>query len=196
MRVCIVGTSRSGTTSLMNYVHYSLNLNCIVEPYNEGIYAINRPKDADEFKNWEQPNTVVKHLITQVPKDKLYNLDKYFDKVIVIHRVNLLEASESWLAAENSKSWDRHYDYESSISKIDPLILQDLIQEEVKRRVWLALKIKKLSYFTTTYEDLFIYGKDFNRVKEYLGIKTNEYDYLLDSSRRLRKDSPIKKTLQ
>lgn len=196
MRVCIVGTSRSGTTSLMNYVSYSLNLNCIVEPYNEGIYTINKPKDADEYKNWEQPNTVVKHLITQVPKDKLYNLEDYFDKVIVIHRVNLLEAAESWVVAENTKSWDRHYHYESSISKTDPLILKDLVLEEVKRRVWLAYRIKKLNYFTTTYEDLYTYGIDFNRVKEYLNIETTEYDYLLDGSRRLRKNKPIKKTLQ
>ena len=42
----------------------------------------------------------------------------------------------------------------------------------------------------------FIYGKDFNRVKEYLEIETTEYDYLLNGSRRLRKDNPIKKTLQ
>ena len=159
MRICIIGSSRSGTTSLMKYVHCSLKLDCIVEPYNEGIYAINKPKDADEFKNWEQPNTVVKHLISQVPKDKLHNLEDYFDKVIVLHRVNLLEAAESWLAAEKSKAWDRDYHYESTISNSAPSHIHDLIQEEVKRRVWLAFKIKKLNYFTTTYEDLYINGK-------------------------------------
>ena len=193
MRICIIGTSRSGTTSLMNYVHLSLNLSCIVEPYNEEIYSTNKLNDADEFKNWKQPDTVVKHLISQVPKDKLHNLEDYFDKVIVIHRVNLLEAAESWLAAKKSKAWDRHYHYESAISNSDPLIIQDLLQEEVRRRVWLEFKIKKLNYFTTTYEDLFLSGKDFNRVKEYLGIKVKDFDYLLDSNRKLRKDKPIKK---
>ena len=196
MRICILGTSRSGTTSLMNYVSYSLKLSCIVEPYNEGKYAKNGPKQADEYKNWEKPDTVVKHLFSQVPKNKLYKLDKYFDKVIVIHRVNLLEAAESWIAANVSNSWDRHYHYETSISKLDPHTIQHEVIEEVKRRAWMALKLKKLNYFTTTYEDLFIYGKDFNRVKEYLEIKTTEYDYLLDGSRKLRKDNPIKKTLQ
>jgi len=196
MRVCILGPSRSGTTSLMKYVSYSLKLTCIVEPYNTGFYAINGPKQADEYRNWEKPNTVVKHLFTQIPKDKLYKLDKYFDKVIVIHRVNLLEAAESWFAAHISKSWDRHYHYETSILKLDPHTIQHEVTEEVKRRVWIALKLKKLNYFTTTYEDLFIYGKDLNRVKEYLNIESTEYDYLLDGSRRLRKDNPIKKTLQ
>lgn len=193
MRVCILGPSRSGTTSLMNYISYSLKLSCIVEPYNVDIYESSQ---ANEYKNWKKPNTIVKHLYTQIPEDKVYKLDKYFDKVIVIHRVNLLEAAESWFAAETSNSWDKHYHYETSISKLDPHIIQHEITEEVKRRVWIALKLKKLNYFTTTYEDLFIYGKDFNRVKEYLEIETTEYDYLLNGSRRLRKDNPIKKTLQ
>jgi len=114
----------------------------------------------------------------------------------MIHRVNLLEAAESWFVANISNSWDKHYNYETAISKIDPHTIQHEVTEEVKRRVWIALKLKKLNYFTTTYEDLFIYGKDINRVKEYLNIQTSQYDYLLDGSRRLRKQKPIKKTLQ
>jgi len=69
MRVCILGPSRSGTTSLMNYVSFSLNLKCIVEPYNEELYDKHNLDSSEEYRNWEQPKTVVKHLYTQIPND-------------------------------------------------------------------------------------------------------------------------------
>ena len=195
MRVCIIGTSRSGTTSLMKYVHLSLNLLPLIEPYNKSSHRKHSPLDRNEYMIWEQPKVLVKHLITQVPEDKLYNLDKYFDKVILIHRVNLIEAAESWVAAVMTQRWDKDYNYETSLSSKDQDEVKEMLTNEIQRRKWLAKKVKELNYFTTTYEDIFIHGSDRKRLKEYLEITDDSYAYLLNNDRRLRKSNPIKKGL-
>jgi hypothetical protein len=195
MRVCILGTSRSGTTSLMKYAYLSLNLLPIVEPYNKSSYRKHSPQKRNEYMIWEQPKVLVKHLISQVPKDKLYKLQDYHDKVVLIHRVNIYEASESWVAAVMTQRWDKDYNYESSLSSKDQKEVQAMLKKEIQRRKWLADRVKELNYFTTTYEDIFINGKDRERLKKYLEISDDTYSYLLNSDRRLRKPYPIKKGL-
>lgn len=192
MRICIVGTSRSGTTSLLNYICHSLSLDGITEPFNNSLGE----RNITEYDIWKKPNTVVKHLIEQVPKDKLNILNNYYDKVILIFREDSKAAAQSWLAAEASLSWDRHYNYESIISNLNEEKVYRKLKEDITKRERLVALIKSLNYFTTTYEDLFLSGRDVKKIKDFLSITSVKYDYLLDSSRKLRKDNPIKKTLQ
>jgi len=197
MRICILGSPRSGTTSLMEYISDSLKINRVNEPYNSIIDTRWGKRDITEDSIWRDKNTVVKHLIFQLTSEQKKNLKDHFDKVVCIYRKDLKSSSESWLAGYHSDNWNRPYTYKDSkafeTTKKNAQIKNNIIEHRIKE----IQEIEELGYFTVTYEDLFYSDKDKIKLNNYLGI-TNPSIHILDPVNKLRLDSikaPINKTL-
>lgn len=197
MRICILGSPRSGTTSLMEYISDSLKINRVNEPYNSIIDTRWGKRDITEDSIWRDKNTVVKHLIFQLTLEQKKTLKDYFDKVVCIYRKDLKSSSESWLAGYHSDNWNRPYTYKDSkafkSTKKNAQIKNNIIEHRIKE----IQEIKELGYFTVTYEDLFYSDKDKIKLNKYLGI-TNPSLHILDPVNKLRLDSiskPVNKTI-
>jgi hypothetical protein len=51
-------------------------------------------------------------------------------------------------------------------------------------------EIKEIQLFTT-YEGIYHSKEDIQRIKDYIGIKNTNYEYLLDNKNRLRKKNKL-----
>jgi len=70
MRICILGSPRSGTTTLLDYISESLELKKYNEPYLEINFEKWDEINITEDNIWEDNNTVVKHQIFQLTKEQ------------------------------------------------------------------------------------------------------------------------------
>ena len=181
MRICILGSPRSGTTSLLNYISESLNIFKLNEPYNSDF-------PITEQSTWPKDNMAVKHLMHQLSNKQKLDLHKHFDKVVCIYRKDLKASSESWLTGYYTGNWSLPYTY-AETKAIENSKLNIYSKEFIKQKRKQEIKeINQLKYFTITYEDLFYSDKDKKRLNKYLNIKSPLLEYL-DTSKRLRKDS-------
>lgn len=191
MRICILGSPRSGTTSLMEYISDSLKIKRINEPYNDTIDTRWGKRNITEDNIWKDENTLVKHLIFQLNSEQKKTLRNYFDKIVCIYRRDLKSSSESWLAGYHSNNWNKPYSYKDSEAikptKKNAQIKNIIIEHRIKE----IHEMKELGYFTVTYEDIFYSDKGKVKLNKYLGI-TNPSLHILDPVNRLRKDLPGK----
>jgi hypothetical protein len=194
MRICILGSPRSGTTSLMEYISDSLKLNRYNEPYSYSSGTQLRKNNVTEDNIWRDKNTVVKHLMFQLSTEQKKTLRDSFDKVVCIYRKDLKSSSESWLAGYYSDNWERPYNYKDTKAyrptKINTESKNFIIQQRIKE----IKEIKELGYFTVTYEDLFYSDKDKLKLNNYLGITNPSLD-ILDPINKLRLDPIVNKTI-
>jgi hypothetical protein len=117
MKILIIGTSRSGTTSLRRGIREQ-GYYTIGEPFNELVTG-NREHPLKEISEYE--NICVKTLCDQVPKnldssflDFITMFSKEFDKVILLDRKNFIEHHKSfvhmhWRLSRNEsvhQSWE------------------------------------------------------------------------------------------
>lgn len=87
MRILIIGTPRSGTTTLMNAISYGLKLVISNEPFH--------PNAVNKVFHESQTNIVLKTLIHHVTFDKLDELRGLYDKTILLSRKDVNAAWES-----------------------------------------------------------------------------------------------------
>ena len=187
MRICILGSARSGTTTLLDYISESLELKRLNEPYQTLIDEQWGERNITENEIWKDKNTVVKHLVNQLSHEQKVTLPRYFDKIVCIYRKDLEQSAESFLAAYHSNNWNRPYTYSSSeaIKKTSQNThVKKWVIEYRKKEI---KEFKELEYFTVTYEDLFYSDKDKVRLNEYLGI-TNPCYNILNLKNKLRTD--------
>ena len=92
MRVCILGSPRSGTTSLYKYLTNSLELEGLNEPYNKRMDQRFGKRNLTEYDIWERDNLVVKHLSMQLDRNQIPLLEEHFDKIVLIYREDVKSA--------------------------------------------------------------------------------------------------------
>lgn len=89
MRILIIGTARSGTTTLTSAIGSVLSLNQIMEPFNPG--------SSYNLYNPIQKNIILKTLIQHHETfDDLVELSKTFDKTILLSRRDKIASWESY----------------------------------------------------------------------------------------------------
>jgi len=187
MRICILGSPRSGTTTLLDYISESLELKKYNEPYLEINFEKWDEINITEDNIWEDNNTVVKHQIFQLTKEQKETLPRYFDKIVCIYRKDLEQSSESWLAAYHSNNWNKPYTYLSNEAKNKTNSNSRVKKWVIEHRTKEIQEMKESGYFTVTYEDLFYSNKDKIRLNEYLSITNPCYD-ILDLKNKYRID--------
>lgn len=89
MKILIIGTARSGTTTLTSAIGSVLSLNQIMEPFNPG--------SSYNLYNPIQKNIILKTLIQHHETfDDLVELSKTFDKTILLSRRDRIASWESY----------------------------------------------------------------------------------------------------
>jgi len=185
MRILIYALPRTGSTALTHYIANSFHYKEIIEPYHEDRYW---DKGLTESDIWERDNVVVKVMFGQ--GGYWYNdIKDKFDKVIILYRINIKEQAESYAYATKGTDWHAPYIYDpSKITQEE----YDITYKMFSRK----REIEALVGFKVTYEDLYISGKDRDRLDTYLGNVNQSFRFMLDSRNKYRKDNTeVKKTL-
>ena len=212
MKILILGTPRSGSTSLVKFIdsHIKLsNYQMFIEPFNVNLYP-NKEYDADRdtilyFTKYN--NVLVKSLFLIGHEEypiKSFNgvyeyLDwcySYFDKIIILDRKDKLAQSESFAVNETSMreggvGWHTPKIYD--VEKIEPSYIKTMIDRYTKSSEILHTISSKQKFPMFYYEDIFLEKsrKHIEKLFSYLGMELNEdnyKEYILSPYRRVRID--------
>ena len=203
MRILIIGTPRSGTSTLTNGLGRCFNYQIISEPFNSNF--IPNPKNT-RYKNgfFNIPdNVVLKTISNQRPQEvmdkKIDIMDFYegfipiFDKIILLSRKNKLNLFESYTFAKDSNSWHVKW---VKVNELDCTKYELELNNNIKtfHRI-----VEKYNYEITWYEDL--YSGDEIKIKDILekwNIPGLEYDCLfnyINPKHKYRQDDNYNKKL-
>lgn len=182
MKICILSMGRTGSTSLYKTIerHLIENYYCISEPFNETSIRLNKiDKNQFDYIN-HQENVLIKTMIQHIPKDKDINfindwIFTFFDKVILLDRIDTKALTESFAYWMYSKSNNWHKKEFYDISKIPKEFIKEWeIKIENYKKIINELSVehnKKIYY----YEDIFL-NKNMeiiNEIFNYIEIKPN-----------------------
>jgi hypothetical protein len=197
MNILIIGTPRSGTTSLANAIGHSLSLKILIEPFH--------PKGFNKPYSPLNKNVVLKTLIQHQTFDDLKELSHNFDKVILLSRKNREDIWESLCNAKSktkdilSKNGtvdgiDGYYIYHDTYVH-NPNSLNNELKSNVDRFSELILNYMEISGVPITwYEDL--YSTDHITAKIAfenlnIGVKYEDVFTYLDPSKKYRKERRV-----
>jgi len=212
MRVLILGTPRSGSTSLVKFIdsHIKLsNYQMFIEPFNQNLYP-NKEYDIDRdtilyFTKYN--NILVKSLFLLEHEEypiKSFNsiyeyLDwcySYFDKIIILDRKDKLAQSESFVVNETSMrergvGWHTPKIYD--VDKIEPSYIKTMIDRYTESSEILHSISSKQKFPMFYYEDIFLEKsrKHIEELFRYLDMEMDESNYMewiLSPYRRVRID--------
>jgi hypothetical protein len=191
MRIAILTSARSGSTSLYHLIEAHLskkNHICISEPFNNYWRdKISKPTyDLDFFEN--KKNIFIKTFVSkaQKPKSLLDNEDvywdwffNYFEKIILLDRIDKDSQSESLtyhMKQDDIHSWQKKQFYDLSITTSDEIQnSKNVLLTESNMMHQFSTKGYPLYYF----EDIFI-KKDKSKIIDmfaYLDIELNDSFY-------------------
>lgn len=193
MRILIIGTARSGTTTLTTAIGSVMSLNQVMEPFNPGVsYNLYNPI---------QKNVILKTLIQHHETfDDLVELSKTFDKTILLSRRDKIASWESYCNGvdKRQKLKDRNGYYDGFHLWHQPYVHNPESLDEKSKDVVIGImdSIVKLSEYMELpimwYEDLYSTNRELaEQTFNSLGLSINyddAYTYM-DPSKKYRKDS-------
>ena len=212
MKILILGTPRSGSTSLVKFIdsHIKLsNYQMFIEPFNRFLYP---NKEYDEDRDTilyvtKYNNVLVKSLFlleheeypTKSFNDIYEYLDwcySYFDKIIILDRKDKLAQSESFVVNETSmreKGIGWHTPKIYDVDKIEPSYIKTMIDRYTKSSEILHNISYKHKFPMFYYEDIFLEKsrKHIEQLFSYLDMEMDESNYMkwiLSPYRRVRID--------
>jgi hypothetical protein len=183
VRILIIGTPRSGTNTLLDWISKETDYLKIYEPYNE-ICKLRTHKQEDEIKLVEDvtnQNIVVKCLSFEVEKNQ--HVLTLFDKIIVIVRNNTKEQSESLWNSKRTNNWGERYYISPSQLKLNSVE----ISLEEPRLIFENNKLKEIgNSLQVTYEGVYVSGLDIERITNFINLETCRYVDLLSNNNKYR----------
>jgi hypothetical protein len=135
---------------------------------------------------------VVKYLITDIEEGYVIDYTKW-DKVIGLMRTNIRECAISQTVALQKNQWRNGYEISDEWIMENETSIK-YYEEWVYNKIQSIKKIKEIGLMVT-YENIYDTKEDINRIKEYIGINTKQYEHLLDNTNRLRNKSKLKRKL-
>lgn len=219
MKILILGTPRSGSTSLVKFIgsHISLShYKMMIEPFNETLYP-NKEYDKDRgsilYLN-KFDNILVKSLFLlgheEYPTKSFDNIYEYlkwcysfFDKVIILDRKDKIAQSESFVINETANrerglSWHTPKVYD--LTKIETSYIETMINRYTESSKILYDISQNEGYPIFYYEDIFL-NQDIKILKNLLDylemeINMNAYEnYISSPYRKVRIDTSAKKII-
>ena len=219
MKILILGTPRSGSTSLVKFIdsHIKLsNYQMFIEPFNVNLYP-NKEYDKDRdtiLYLTKVDNILVKGLFLlgheEYPTKSFNDIYEYlkwcysyFDKIIILDRKDKLAQSESFVVNETSMrergiGW--HVPKIYDVEKIEPSYIKTMIDRYTESSKILK-EISDINNFPIFYyEDIFLeHNIDvINDLLEYLGLELNTKNYnefISSNTRRVRIEKPLDKKI-
>jgi flavodoxin len=175
MKILIIAFSRSGGTSLMKWVSSELNLRWIQDPTAEHRNE-NKIKEA-----WKFENTVVKIN----PWEYETEVQKHFDKTIILIRENLNDIAVSLCKANERNLWHSQYKIDEAWLKQNENRIKEY-EADAERYNKKSLSWKTDDNLLVTYSGIYETGQDIERLKEYLGLNETKYIKILHPDNRYR----------
>lgn len=171
-KILILGTARSGSTRLMEWISYELGFKMIDEPFNKG-----------NVSDINLNNIVVKELINHIGNEYIKEFADKFDIVITLYRKNTFECSVS--LQHSIENGNEHIPYhvtnewiENRLEKIKKLQLgYDDINRDVQQIN---------SSLCVTYEGVYIDRYDIQHICNLLSIKNPKFLGMLGKNYKLR----------
>lgn len=213
MKILLLGTPRSGSTSLVRLIdsHISLfNYKMFIEPFNSildtSIDSIN------PLLKYE--NILVKNLFLigndEYPKDSFKDIFEYlnwcysfFDKIIILDRKDKVAQSESFTVNETmwrEKGLDWHTPKIYDMDKIEPSYLKTMFDRYTESSEILYNISKQYDFPIFYFEDIFLNKsrKHIELLFSYLDMELNELnytEYILSPIRKVRINKTEQKIL-
>lgn len=207
MKILLLGTPRSGSTSLVRLIdsHIDLpNYKMVIEPFNKSLYS-NGTHTIESLLEYE--NILVKNLFLigndEYPDKSFDNTYEYFDwcysyfdKIVILDRKDKIAQSESFAINETlmrEKGVDWHTPKIYDLDSIDKSYLQTMIDRYTESSEILHTISSKQKFPIFYYEDIFLEKsrKHIEDLFSYLDMKLNESnyeEYILSPYRRVRID--------
>jgi hypothetical protein len=207
MKICILSIGRAGSTSLYNAIknHLTKDYYCISEPFNHSYNRINKIDENQFDVITSKENVLIKTIINHRPDDKDENfinewIFKFFDKVILLDRldIKLQIESFSYLIHTKSKSWHKKQFFDMSLISPDAIKEWEVyIRNHKKTMNDLCVKYNKKIYY---YEDIFLIKNPIviDEIFEYLEIIKNPNiveKYILSDEHKVRMDKKNNKLI-
>lgn len=213
MKILLLGTPRSGSTSLIKFINSHISLShykMMIEPFNNELNgAINSITPLLKYNN-----LLVKNLFLigndEYPKESFENVYEYFDwcysffdKIVMLDRKDKIAQSESFVINETifrEKGINWHTQKIYDLDKIDKTYFNEMINRYTESSKILK-EISNINNFPIFYyEDIFLEHnmETINNLLKYLGMKLNtKYynEFILSSYRRVRIEKSNKKLL-
>jgi len=179
MRILIIAVGRSGGYQLNKWLSLELNYRMVHEPI--------KTKESTEGDN-----IVVKHLITDIEEGYVIDYSKW-DKVIGLIRTNTNECAISQTMSLQKNQWRVTYDVTDEWIKENETSIK-YFEGWADDRIKSIKEIKEIGLMVT-YEGIYNTKEDIDRIKNYIGINTVNYEHLLDNTNRLRNKDKTKRKL-
>jgi hypothetical protein len=207
MKILILGTPRSGSTSLVKFIdsHIKLsNYKMVIEPFNNSLYF---KGDSNIETLLQYENILVKNLFLlgheEYPTKSFNNIYEYlkwcysyFDKIIILDRKDKLAQSESFVVNETSMresgiGW--HVPKIYDIEKIESSYIKTMIDRYMESGEILKNISDTNNFPIFYYEDIFLNKsrKHIEFLFSYLDMEMDESNYMewiLSPYRRVRID--------
>ena len=207
MKILILGTPRSGSTSLVKFIdsHIKLsNYKMVIEPFNNSLYF---KGDSNIETLLQYENILVKNLFLlgheEYPTKSFNNIYEYlkwcysyFDKIIILDRKDKLAQSESFAVNETSMresgiGW--HVPKIYDIEKIESSYIKTMIDRYMESGEILKNISDTNNFPIFYYEDIFLEKsrKHIEFLFSYLDMEMDESNYMewiLSPYRRVRID--------
>lgn len=204
MRIALLASPRTGSTSLYDFIANHLSFDNYImesEPFNYywrhdvGLKQL----DTNFFSN--QKNVFIKTFIDEGHIPSIFQSDLksywdwffgYFDKIILLDRIDKVSQSESLLyhnKQSNLKSWHKKEYY--NLSNITKLEIEDLVNK-LSVESQKLFEYSQIGYPLFFYEDIYL-QKNKNKIIEmfeYIGITLDDElykKYILSSELKVRK---------
>jgi hypothetical protein len=213
MKILLLGTPRSGSTSLIKFINSHISLShykMMIEPFNNKLNGvINSITPLLKYNN-----LLVKNLFLigndEYPKESFANVYEYFewcfsyfDKIIILDRKDKIAQSESFVINETifrEKGINWHTQKIYDLNKLDKSYFNEMI-DRYRESSKILKEISNINNFPIFYyEDIFLeYNMEtINNLLKYLGTELNtKYynEFILSSYRRIRIEKSNKKLL-
>jgi len=213
MKILILGTPRSGSTSLVKFIdsHIKLpNYKMIIEPFNSELDS--RSLSIDFITNFK--NVLIKNLFLigndEYPISSFKNVSEYFDwcysffdKIIILDRKDKIAQSESFIINETAFretgiGWHTPKVYDTT--KIETSYIQTMIDRYTESGNILYNISQNKGYPIFYYEDIFLNHnvEDIKKLFVYLGMELdiNHFnEYIVSNKRKVRIEKSIKKII-
>jgi hypothetical protein len=172
MKILLLSHTRSGSTTLYNWIAKELNLELHeVLFYQKKFNTI-----------FELDNIILKVVVGEYYPPMEF-IEK-FDKVICLSRDNSMDSAISFLRSNKTNMWHESYEIDVEWVKNNTKeILYYVNQYDI-----IKSRLKEYKLLQTTYESIYINKTDIPKIVNYLNITNPKYLDDLDYSKKYRRD--------
>ena len=169
MKILIISTRRSGGSNFGKWISMEKNLDYIYEP--------------NVTDNFIVDNIIAKVIFETKDEEKIKEISKQFDKIIIHKRIDVKKQAESWTFSDINNSYDKQY-------SIKPIFLEKNIDKYYQLYNDLIISNDKMNDLNigvqTTYEEIFSDNYNWTFLLEYLEIPNPKYLHFLNKKNKYR----------